>query len=105
VTAIVLSTLYYASAAWFNDSKANPKNIDKIIRTCARYVLSKGKHESTSHDISFNLKRLVAKYRVKYACLKLAYNMVHNECPHKFVGYLSIDDPNSISTRSMSRNY
>lgn len=49
--ALVMSILNYANIIWLCGRK-NKNSVERIIRSCARFVLCKGKYDSISQALS-----------------------------------------------------
>jgi hypothetical protein len=97
---LVLSKLYYASAVWFKCSKNIENQVNKIIRSAARFVLDKRKFDSISTDIVRELGWLDCKFKCKFEVLKIAYKLLNNFCPEYFHNYLLLSNPTVRTTRA-----
>jgi hypothetical protein len=95
-----VKSLYYASAVWFKCSKNIENQINKVIRSAARFVLGKRKFDSISLDIVRELGWLDCKFKCKFEVVKIAYKLLNNVCPEYFHNYLVISNPTVRTTRS-----
>jgi hypothetical protein len=98
IPALVLSHIDYACVVWL---KCNLfRDIDLLVKRCARYVYGLAKYDSVSDLICDDLKWLFSKYRVQHNTLKLAHKICHGIAPSYFNDYLTFDTIDGPQTRS-----
>jgi hypothetical protein len=69
ISSLTLSHLYYVSSVWFNRSSNNQKEIDRMFRRAAKFVLKLNKFDSVSYELNCELKWLNCKNRLKFETL------------------------------------
>jgi hypothetical protein len=94
-----LSHIKYASVVWLKHSVPNYKNVDSIIKRCARFLYGLLKYNSVTESICSDLHWLFAKYQYELDVLKFAYKVVNNLVPLYFRDYLHTDRVERITTR------
>lgn len=99
IQALVHSIFSYGCAVWLVGKK-NLESVNKIIRTCSRFVSGKLKYDSISDDVNaygwLNAKNVVA-----FEVSKLTFKIL-NECgPKVFNNYLNMESKN-VCTRNKS---
>jgi hypothetical protein len=97
IQALVHSLLKYGCVVWLMGSK-NTTIIDKVIRSCARFVSCKLKYDSISDEIN-EYGWLYAKNMVKFELCKMYYKIMNESCPDMFKNYFN-GVKETICTRS-----
>lgn len=101
IQALVLSLTNYATPIWLISMK-NLNLIDKLIKTCARFIFNKSKYDSISDILNVDLDWLNAKNLCLFEMAKLSYRMMNNTGPELFHNYLELQQTNERTTRNQS---
>jgi len=87
VNAFVISIIRYCSIIWGSANKSETKNIDKVLRRCARTVFKKSKFDPIDDEIT-SLGWLNEINIYKYSICIFVFNILANTCPDYFINHV-----------------
>jgi hypothetical protein len=106
IEACLLSLANYMIVVWGNASKENLKIVERCIRSSARFLLSKRKHDRILRDIYENLSWLLPLDSHKYFSLCLVFKILRLKCIPYFNDILCPNlELHSHSTRGSNNLY
>jgi len=88
INAYLMSKLRYMSVIWGTCNLKTKKQVERIVRRSARFVLSLHKYDKVKLRTTDELKWLFPHYLYQYELLKIAYGIFIGQCPQYFEGYL-----------------
>jgi hypothetical protein len=89
IEACLISLSNYMIVVWGNSGKENIRIVERCLRSSARILMSKRKHDRVLKDLYGNLGWLMPSDSHKYFSLCLIYKILKLECIPYFRGVLS----------------